>query len=75
MTAAALADWTTPQPFSLPDLGPGVEGPRRDQLETALRQLAADPSVQALVLNVNRLGADPRTRALVEELSMQGVAS
>ena len=35
----------------------------------------ANRSVQALVLNVNRLGADPRTRALVEELSMQGVAS
>ena len=50
MTAATLADWTTPQPFALPDLGPGVEGPLRDQLETALRQLAADPSVQALVL-------------------------
>ena len=39
------------------------------------RRGAASPSVQALVLNVNRLGADPRTRALVEELSMQGVAS
>ena len=50
MTAAALADWTTHQPFSLPDLGPGVEGPLRDQLETALRKIAADPSVQALVL-------------------------
>jgi len=50
MTNAALADWSTPQPFSLPDLGPGVEGPRRDQLETALRRIAADPSVQALVL-------------------------
>jgi predicted nucleotidyltransferase len=50
MTTAALADWSTPQPFSLPDLGPGVEGPLRDQLETALRKIAADPSVQALVL-------------------------
>ncbi|MFZ9754346.1 MAG: nucleotidyltransferase domain-containing protein [Cyanobium sp.] len=50
MTTAALADWTTPQPFSLPDLGPGVEAPLRDQLETALRRIAADPSVQALVL-------------------------
>jgi predicted nucleotidyltransferase len=27
-----------------------VEGPLRDQLETALRKIAADPSVQALVL-------------------------
>jgi predicted nucleotidyltransferase len=48
--AAALVDWTTPQPFSLPELGPGVEGALRAQLETALRQIAADPSVQALVL-------------------------
>ena len=48
--AAALVDWTTPQPFSLPELGPGVEGALLDQLETALRQIAADPSVQALVL-------------------------
>jgi len=45
-----LSDWTTPQPFALPDLGPGVEGVLRDQLETALRHLAADPAVKALVL-------------------------
>jgi hypothetical protein len=47
---AALADWITPQPLALPDLGPGVEAPLREQLETALRQIAADPSVKALVL-------------------------
>ena len=29
MTAATLADWTTPQPFALPDLGPGIDGERR----------------------------------------------
>jgi len=50
MTAAALADWTTPQPFALPDLGPGLEGERRVDLELALRAIAADPTVQALVL-------------------------
>jgi predicted nucleotidyltransferase len=48
--AAALADWTTAQPFSLPELGPGVEGALRAQLEAALRRIAADPSVKALVL-------------------------
>ena len=50
MTAATLADWTTPQPFALPDLGPGLEGERRVDLELALRAIAADPTVQALVL-------------------------
>jgi predicted nucleotidyltransferase len=45
-----LSDWTTPQPFVLPDLGPGLEAPLREQLETALRQIAADPAVKALVL-------------------------
>jgi hypothetical protein len=29
MTTATLADWTTPQPFTLPDLGPGLEGEHR----------------------------------------------
>lgn len=50
MAHPPLADWSTPQPFALPDLGPGVEGPLRDQLETALRQIAADPVVKAMVL-------------------------
>ena len=36
MTAATLADWSTPQPFALPDLGPGLEGERRVVLELAL---------------------------------------
>ena len=45
-----LSDWTTPQPFALPDLGPGLKAPLREQLETALRQIAADPAVKALVL-------------------------
>jgi hypothetical protein len=63
--ATTLADWTTPQPFPLPKLGPGVEGPLRDQLETALRRIAADPSVKALVL------AGPRWH-VISEAARQG---
>ena len=37
MTSLALADWTTPQPFTLPDLGPGLEGDVAERLEAALR--------------------------------------
>ena len=44
----ALADWSTPQPFVLPELGPGVEGELLTQLEAALRRIAADPAVKAL---------------------------
>jgi predicted nucleotidyltransferase len=50
MPAATLADWTTPRPYALPDLGPGIEGERREALELALQAMAADPTVQALVL-------------------------
>lgn len=32
MTAETLADWTTPRPFALPDLGPGLQGERREAL-------------------------------------------
>jgi hypothetical protein len=44
--ANLLADWITPH-LALPDLGPGVEGPLREQLESSLRQVAADPAVKA----------------------------
>ncbi len=60
MTAATLADWTTPQPFALPDLGPGLEGERRVDLELALRAIAADPMVQALVLFGSRATGNAR---------------
>ena len=50
MTTATLADWTTPQPFALPDLGPGLDGERREAVEAALRSIAAEPTVQALVI-------------------------
>jgi predicted nucleotidyltransferase len=50
MAHPALVDWSTPQPFALPELGPGVEGELREQLEAALRQIADAPSVKALVV-------------------------
>jgi predicted nucleotidyltransferase len=50
MTAATHADWTTPRPFALPDLGPGIDAERRETLELALRAMAADSTLQALVL-------------------------
>jgi hypothetical protein len=40
MTAASCADWTTPRPFALPDLGPGIDGERRQALELALGEVA-----------------------------------
>jgi predicted nucleotidyltransferase len=55
-----LSDWTTPQPFALPDLGPGLEVPLREQLEAALRQIAADPAVKALVLFGSRATGNAR---------------
>jgi len=55
-----LSDWTTPKPFSLPDVEPGVEGALRQQLETALGQIAADPSVKALVLFGSRATGNAR---------------
>ena len=60
MTAATLADWTTPQPFALPDLGPGLEGERRVVLELALQSIAADPAVQALVIFGSRATGNAR---------------
>ena len=60
MTAATLADWTTPQPFALPDLGPGIDGEVRQALATALQAIAADPTVQALVLFGSRASGTAR---------------
>jgi hypothetical protein len=42
MTSLALADWTTAQPLSLPDLGPGLEEGIQLRLEAVLRLIAAD---------------------------------
>ena len=60
MTTATLADWTTPQPFALPDLGPGLDGERREAVEAALRSIAADPTVQALVVFGSRATGSAR---------------
>jgi predicted nucleotidyltransferase len=71
MTTATLADWITPQPFALPDLGPGVEAPLREQLETALRQIAADPSVKALVLFGSRARGSARPQSDLDLLVVE----
>ncbi len=73
--APLLADWITPQPLALPDLGPGVEAPQREQLEAALRQIAADPAVKALLLFGSRATGTARTESdldlLVVERTLQ----
>lgn len=71
MLATPLADWTTPQPFALPELGPGVEGELREQLETALRQIAADPAVKALVLFGSRATGKARPESDLDLLVVE----
>jgi predicted nucleotidyltransferase len=71
MTTATLADWTTPRPFALPELGPGVGGALRDQLETALRRIAADPSVKALVLFGSRATGTARAESDLDLLVVE----
>ncbi|MFO0037380.1 MAG: nucleotidyltransferase family protein [Synechococcaceae cyanobacterium] len=68
---AALADWITPQPFALPDLGPGLDGTLREQLEAALRQIAADPSVKALVLFGSRARGSARPQSDLDLLVVE----
>ncbi|MCS5690594.1 nucleotidyltransferase domain-containing protein [Cyanobium sp. FGCU-6] len=60
MTSATLADWTTPQPFALPDLGPGLDAERREAVEAALQTISADPTVQALVIFGSRARGNAR---------------
>jgi predicted nucleotidyltransferase len=71
MTTAALVDWTTPQPFSLPELGPGVEGALRAQLEAALLQIAADPAVKAMVLFGSRAKGNARAESDLDLLVVE----
>ena len=71
MTSLALADWTTPQPFSLPDLGPGLEGDLAELLEAALRDIAGDPSVQALVLFGSRATGQARAQSDLDLLVVE----
>jgi hypothetical protein len=44
MTSDTFADWTSPRAFTLPDLGPGVDGALAQQVSAALRCLSADPA-------------------------------
>jgi len=60
MPATTLADWSTPRPFTLPQLGPGLEAEQRQALEAALQTIAADPTVQALVLFGSRAMGNAR---------------
>jgi uncharacterized protein len=71
MTSLALADWTTPQPFSLPDLGPGLEDGLQQRLEAALQQIAADATVQALVLFGSRATGTARPTSDVDLLVVE----
>jgi hypothetical protein len=48
--AKPVPQWHQPCPFAVPPLGPGAEGSSRDRITTCLRRVAADPSVQAIVL-------------------------
>ena len=71
MTTATLADWSTPRPFSLPDLGPGLEGERLEALEQALQTIAADPVVQAMVLFGSRATGTARPDSDVDLLVVE----
>ena len=71
MTTATLADWTTPQPFALPDLGPGLDGERREAVEAALRSIAADPTVQALVVFGSRAMGSARPNSDLDLLVVE----
>ena len=71
MTPATLADWTTPRPFALPDLGPGIGPEQREALKTALQTIAADPTAQALVLFGSRATGSARPDSDVDLLVVE----
>ncbi|MCP9879505.1 nucleotidyltransferase domain-containing protein [Cyanobium sp. A1C-AMD] len=71
MTGHALADWTTPQPLDLPDLGPGLDGSLASSLEAALSEIAADPSVQALVVFGSRATGQARPESDLDLLVVE----
>ena len=71
MTAAALADWSTPRPCALPELGPGLDGERREAVEAALRSIAANPTVQALVLFGSRATGSARPNSDLDLLVVE----
>jgi predicted nucleotidyltransferase len=71
MSPAALVDWTTPQPYALPDLGPGLSAELASRLDGSLRQIASDPSVQALVLFGSRATAAARPESDLDLLVIE----
>jgi len=71
MTTATLADWSTPRPFALPDLGPGLDGERREAVEAALRTIAANPTVQALVIFGSRATGTARPESDLDLLVVE----
>jgi len=71
MTGHALADWTTPHPLDLPDLGPGLDGSLASSLEAALSEIAADPSVQALVVFGSRATGQARPESDLDLLVVE----
>lgn len=71
MSAPALSDSTTPQAYVLPDLGPGLSAELTSKLDGALRQIASDPSVQALVLFGSRAGSAARPDFDLDQLVIE----
>jgi len=71
MNGLALADWNTPQTFSLPDLGPGLEGDLAERLEAALRDMSADPTLKALVLFGSRATGQARAESDLDLLVVE----
>jgi hypothetical protein len=73
MSVASLHDWSTPRAFRLPELGPGVDGPLQEALEQALRSIASDPSVKALVLFGSRASGSARPDSDLDLLVVERV--
>ena len=74
MTTSIPAEWATPHPYCLPDLGPGIGPDLAENLDQSLRQIAADPSVQALVLFGSRAGSKARPESDLDLLVVERTA-
>lgn len=75
MTSDTLADWSSPRAFALPDLGPGVDGAKAQQVSAALRRLSADPAVKAVVLFGSRARGTARPDSDLDVLVVERTAS
>jgi predicted nucleotidyltransferase len=75
MTSDTFADWTSPRAFTLPDLGPGVDGALAQQVSAALRCLSADPAVKAVVLFGSRARGTARADSDLDVLVVERTAS